>query len=93
MQSDTYRITFLVSPGADGQTRSLASIQDETYRDVWHSPNCSACLTYHKLNLLKPTGYVMHQQFNIQQLYLLPTLYLCVLYLSENKQRLVPLTA
>jgi hypothetical protein len=45
-------------------------------------------------NLLKPTGHVMHNhQFNIQQLYALPTLYLCVLYLSENKQRLVPLTA
>ena len=44
-------------------------------------------------NLLKPTGHVMHQQFNIQQLYALPTLYLCVLYLSENKQRLVSLTA
>jgi hypothetical protein len=42
--------------------------------------------------LLKPTGHVTHQQFNIQQLYVLPTLYLCVLYLSENKQRLVPLT-
>jgi hypothetical protein len=26
-----------------------------------------------------------HHQFNIQQLYALPTLYLCVLYLSENK--------
>ena len=45
------------------------------------------------INLLKPSGHVMHQQFNIQQLYVLPTLYLCVLYLSENKQRLVPLTA
>ena len=45
------------------------------------------------LNLLKPTGHVMHQQFNSQQLYVLPTLYLCILYLSENKQRLVPLTA
>ena len=43
-------------------------------------------------NLLKPTGYVMHQQFNIQQLYVLPTLYFCVLYLSENKQRLVQIT-
>ena len=43
--------------------------------------------------LLNPTGHVMHQQFNIQQLYVLPTLYLCVLYLSENKERLVPLTA
>ena len=46
-----------------------------------------------RVNLLKPTGHVMHQHFNIQQLYSLPTLYLCVLYLSENKQRLVPLTA
>ena len=45
------------------------------------------------LNLLNPTGHVRHQQFNIQQLYVPPTLYLCVLYLSENKQRLVPLTA
>jgi len=45
------------------------------------------------ITLLKPTGHVMHYQFNIQQLYALPTLYLCVLYLSENKQRLVSLTA
>ena len=45
------------------------------------------------INLLQPTYYVMHQQFNIQQLYALPTLYLCVMYLSENKQRLVPLTS
>jgi hypothetical protein len=46
-----------------------------------------------RLTFLHPTGHVIHQQFNIQQLYALPTLYLCVLYLSENKQRLVPLTA
>ena len=45
------------------------------------------------VNFLKPAGHVMHQQFNIQQLYVLPTLYLCVLYLSENKERIVPLTA
>jgi hypothetical protein len=45
------------------------------------------------ISLLKPTGYVMHRQFNIQQLYVLATLYLCVLYLSESKQRLAPLTA
>jgi hypothetical protein len=45
------------------------------------------------INLSKPTGYVMHQQFNIQQLYALPTLHLCVLYLSQNKERLVPLTS
>jgi hypothetical protein len=30
------------------------------------------------INLLKPTGYVMQQQFNVQHLYFLPTLYLWV---------------
>ena len=30
------------------------------------------------------TGYVMHHQFNIQQQYALPALYLCVLYLWEQ---------
>jgi hypothetical protein len=46
------------------------------------------------INLLKPSNQSMHHhQFNIQQLYALPTLNLCVLYLSENKQRLVPLIA
>jgi hypothetical protein len=34
------------------------------------------------LNLLKQTSYVMHRQFNTQQFYILPTLYLCVLYLQ-----------
>jgi len=45
------------------------------------------------INLLEPTGHVMYQQFNIQQLYAPPTLYLCVLYLPKNKRRIVPLTA
>ena len=54
---------------------------------------CCAQLLMSCLNLLKPTGHVMHQQFNIRLLYVLPTLYLCVLYLSENKQRLVPLVS
>ena len=46
-----------------------------------------------QFKLLNPTGHVMQQQFNIQQLYVLPTLYLCVLYLSENEQQLVPLVS
>jgi hypothetical protein len=65
------------------------SYEMHTYqRDNWY-------VIYNTLlfNLLKTTGHVMHQQFNIQQLYALPTLYLRVLFLSENKQRLVPLTA
>ena len=63
---------------------------DEIRQNVYYCLDADPMLY---LNLLKPTGYVMHQQFNIQKLYVLPTLYLCVLYLSENKQRLVPLTA
>ena len=68
---------------------SLGILCINHYLVVFISP--LSILSY--LNLLKPTGHVMHQQFNIQQLYALSTLYLCVLYLSENKQRLVPLTA
>ena len=37
-----------------------------------------------KFNLLKPTGYVMHQQCNIQQLYAAPTLYLFCIYFGAN---------
>ena len=61
----------------------------------WNSDCCRGhkTLVFPELNHLKPTGHVMHHQFSIQQLYALPTLYLCVLYLSENKKRLVPLTA
>ena len=38
------------------------------------------------INLLKPTGHVMHQQFNIQQLYVLPThcIYVFCIYLRTN---------
>jgi hypothetical protein len=32
-------------------------------------------LVRYNLNFLQPTGYVMNQQFNIQQLCTLPTLY------------------
>ena len=37
------------------------------------------------LNLLQPTGHVMHQQFNIQQLYFLPQrIYVFCVYLRTN---------
>ena len=58
-----------------------------------HSTQSERHAEFLNINLLKPSGHVMHQQFNIQQLYVLPTLYLCALYLSENKQRLVPLAS
>ena len=60
----------------------------KTHLCTFYIPRRSCCI-----KLLKRVGYVTHQQSNIQQLYVLPTLYLCVLYLSENKQRLVPPTA
>ena len=67
--------------------------EEGAYRDLVGRPVGKRLFGRRNINLLKPTGYVTHHQFNIQQLYALPTLYLCVLYLSENKQRLVPLTA
>ena len=69
---------------------SHVRVWDLGWPPLWHHPRDTTLLD---INLLKPTGYVMHQQFNIQQLYVLSTLYLCVLYLSENNQRLVSLTA
>ena len=73
----------------------LLSYERETGRSLY------ACVQRRRLYVtetqsiyhLQPTGHVIHHQFNIQQLYALPTLYLCVLYLYENKQRLVRLTA
>ena len=67
------------------------------YIYIYFTNLCKFCrnpiLKTSTINLLKPTGYVIHHQFNIQQLYALSTLYLCVLYLSENKQRHVPPTS
>jgi len=64
-----------------------------TYTDQWSVPASVVLQLSGLISLLKPTGHVMHHQFKIQQLYALPTLYLCVFYLSENKQRLVSLTS
>ena len=82
-----------------GWKRSTES-STHSYLDVIMNLLCSFNLLnptgyvmHQQFNILKPAGHVMDQQFNIQQLYVLPILYLCVLYLSENKQRLVPLTA
>jgi hypothetical protein len=43
------------------------------------------------INLSQPSACVMHQQvFIIQELYILPTLYECVLYLPQNKWTFAP---
>ena len=73
--------------------RGRAEICRSLSANIFDCDNIKPSICRRTFNLIKPTGHVMHQQFNIHQLYALPTLYLCVLYLSENKQRLVPLTA
>ena len=64
----------------------LKSQKSYDVKAVWSARPYHECV-----NLLKSTGHAMQQQFNIQQLYVLPTLYLWVLYLSENKQPFVTL--
>ena len=75
----------------------VPTLEHVVLRNTLHYSDDTVCILNIRSKLahllLKPTGHVMHQQFNIQQFYALPTMYLCVLYLSENKQRLVPLTA
>ena len=46
----------------------------------------TSSISFNSIKLLKPTGHVMHQQFNSQQLYALTTLYLwfCI-YLRTNR--------
>ena len=85
-----FRLLFFFSTFASQPTSSF-SCWLQCLQFLW-------CVTQKRkiistINLLKPTGHVMHQRFNIQQPYVLATMYLCVLYSSENKQRLVPLTA
>ena len=70
------------------------SVYTDCFHTIFlHQQRARMVQTSGGINLLKPAGYVMQQQFNIQEFYVLPTLCLCVLCLSQNKQRLVPLTA
>ena len=48
---------------------------------------------YNRFNTLQHGGHYMYHQFIIQQLYILPTLYIFVLFISPNKQQLVPISA
>jgi len=45
------------------------------------------------INLSKPTGYSTYHQVWLQEFYMVITLSLCVVYGSQNKQRLFPYTA
>ena len=84
-----------------GNTSTLQVIENWSFPWlVWHLPtkwpiygqihHSHGVVSTHKrqmcVNLLKPTGHVMHQQFNIQQLYVLPTqcIYVFCIYLRTN---------
>jgi hypothetical protein len=41
-------------------------------------------------NILNPSGNFTYHRFNIKKFYVVPTLRLCVLYGSQNKQQLLP---
>ena len=77
------------TPHQSGQIRGVACSLEGTTKQLVNIRQTFKMTNV--INLLKPTGHVMHLEFKVQQLYALPTLYLCVLYLSENKQRLAPL--
>ena len=57
----------------------LKMSQVQHFNSVIHRCNCRLL----NINNLNPTLHYMYHQFNIQQLYALPTLYLCV-YLIAN---------
>jgi hypothetical protein len=42
------------------------------------------------INLLKPSGNFTYHQVYVKKFYVVPTLRLCVLYGSQNKQQLLP---
>jgi len=48
---------------------------------------------YNRFNLLKPGGYYVYHQFNIQQFYVLPTQCIYVFCLDPRTNRLFPYTA
>jgi len=86
--SESQRFDYDVIPFATSITKSY-------FTAITLMLHLSVTLVVHWkcINLLKPTSHVMHHQFNVQQLYALPTLYLGFSYLSQNKQQLVSLTA
>ena len=56
--------------------------------------SCIHLFIFRLFNLLKPACYGIHQQFEHSRIvHSVHTVCMCVLYLSEYKQRLVPLTA
>ena len=90
MQSDKNEVlkTFQsnVLPALSGWVNCFTVAEDVISEQVRRRLHIYGKAVKTALNLLKPTGYVMHQQFNIQQLYVLPThcIYVFCIYLRTN---------
>ena len=57
--------------GSTHQVRPCEIFGGQSNSGTGVSPNSSVLhCHYHSTNPLKPTGYVMHQQFNIQKFYM-----------------------
>jgi hypothetical protein len=73
------RVTLKAKPEKE---RNFTKAMTKIFASLWGKKKLRKILrAYLSFNILKPTGYLI-RQVNIQQLYPLPTLYLCVLYLS-----------
>jgi len=63
-------MTYIAKAAVCSETRTKHPTQSEHH------------VEFLNVNLLKPTGHVTHHQFNIQQLYALPTLYfMCFIFI------------
>jgi hypothetical protein len=69
-------VCVCVSLGGKGLSMpTWQAVYRPTASGAGNSVECRSC-RLHPVNLLKPTGHVMHHQFNIEQLFALPTPYL-----------------
>jgi hypothetical protein len=74
-------------PSKTRQCKGARKIRYES--DQYITQNVSLTGPYLTFQSLMVTWYT--NRFKNQQLYVMPTLHLCILYLSDHKQRLMPL--
>ena len=61
--------------------RGLVVGSSQTCLFCFHLLQLTVGTNKHRLTFQSPTGHVMHHQFNIQQLYALPTLFMCFVFI------------
>ena len=95
LYADSIRTKYICFPNFLSPRRELKE-GDLSHCDTGHHTYTTVCgesLRVQWVNSLTVCSLVVRTCSNIQQFYVLPTVYLCVLCGSENKQRLFPYTA